>query len=172
MKILCTTDGSPESLAVLPNLKDLASQSLSTIRFLTVIPEAEINRRSGAMAYSPSAATAFGGQQAKLQRLPADEDGAGRDQLYETARTEALQQLAQIAEPFQREGIAVETDVIFANDVADAIVDAAREGEFDLVAMATHGWSGLSALVQGSVAAGVIKGGGFPVLVVRPPARE
>jgi nucleotide-binding universal stress UspA family protein len=48
------------------------------------------------------------------------------------------------------------------------IVDFAREVGFDLIVMATHGRSGLSELVQGSIAEAVLKSGVAPVLLVRP----
>jgi nucleotide-binding universal stress UspA family protein len=52
--------------------------------------------------------------------------------------------------------------------VAKAIIDFARENKVDVIAMATHGRGGLNELVQGSVAAAVVRSGVAPVLLIRP----
>jgi nucleotide-binding universal stress UspA family protein len=51
---------------------------------------------------------------------------------------------------------------------ATAIAKHARQGNFSLIAMATHGRGGLSELVQGSVASSVVRSGVAPVVLVRP----
>ncbi|HLZ09910.1 MAG TPA: universal stress protein, partial [Chloroflexota bacterium] len=48
------------------------------------------------------------------------------------------------------------------------IVDVARDQQADLVALSSHGNGGLTRLVMGSVATGVVQSAGVPVLVVRP----
>jgi len=62
--------------------------------------------------------------------------------------------------------VAVETAVV-EGDPAEAIVDYADEGEFDAVAMGTHGRRGLSRLVFGSVARYVVRHTTRPVLTAR-----
>lgn len=47
------------------------------------------------------------------------------------------------------------------------IIDVAREVRADLIALATHGRGGLSRLVLGSVATGVVQRAAVPVMVVR-----
>jgi nucleotide-binding universal stress UspA family protein len=49
------------------------------------------------------------------------------------------------------------------------IVRAASEGDYDLVVMGTHGRTGLSHLVAGSVAEKVVRTSARPVLTVRHP---
>jgi nucleotide-binding universal stress UspA family protein len=51
---------------------------------------------------------------------------------------------------------------------AQKILEAARAHEADLIAMATHGRSGLSRLVSGSVTEKVLREAPCPMLVVRP----
>jgi nucleotide-binding universal stress UspA family protein len=51
----------------------------------------------------------------------------------------------------------------------DNIVDYANRERFDLIAMATHGRSGLARLLAGSVASRVLERTDLPVLLVRPP---
>ena len=48
---------------------------------------------------------------------------------------------------------------------AQAILDETREANCDVVAIATHGRSGLPRLLRGSVADKVIRGAHTPVLV-------
>ena len=53
------------------------------------------------------------------------------------------------------------------------IIDEARKQHVDMIVMATHGRSGISHLIMGSVAEKVVSAAGCPVLTVRPnkPAR-
>ena len=53
---------------------------------------------------------------------------------------------------------------------AVAIAQRAAMEKFDLIAMATHGRSGLARLVLGSVATGTLQRANVPVLLVRPAA--
>ena len=55
---------------------------------------------------------------------------------------------------------------------ADEVTRAAREGDYDLVVMGTHGRRGIRRLVLGSVAEAVVRGAPCPVLVVRPKGRQ
>jgi nucleotide-binding universal stress UspA family protein len=57
-------------------------------------------------------------------------------------------------------------------DPAEEIVACARDSDIDLVAMATHGRTGLRQLIMGSVAEKVLRRLTIPVLLVRPFADE
>jgi nucleotide-binding universal stress UspA family protein len=65
-------------------------------------------------------------------------------------------------------GVAIET-LVRAGPVAAAIVHAAEEQQVDMIAMATHGRSGLQRAVYGSVAEQVLRSSTKPVLLVRVP---
>jgi nucleotide-binding universal stress UspA family protein len=54
--------------------------------------------------------------------------------------------------------------------VADALVDAAKEADCDLVVMGTHGRRGVKRWVLGSDAERVLRSAACPVLMIRPPA--
>jgi nucleotide-binding universal stress UspA family protein len=54
----------------------------------------------------------------------------------------------------------------------DVIAEVAREGEFDLIVMGSHGRSGISRLLVGSVAEGVMRKSHVPVLTLRLPVRQ
>ena len=68
-------------------------------------------------------------------------------------------------------GYAVSVSVRFG-DPAEEIVACARDADIDLVAMATHGRTGLRHLLMGSVAEQVLRRLAIPVLLVRPFAEE
>jgi nucleotide-binding universal stress UspA family protein len=57
--------------------------------------------------------------------------------------------------------------VVFAGRPALTIVDHAAKGRFDLIVMGTHGRTGLSHLLMGSVAEHVVRTAPCPVLTVR-----
>jgi len=58
--------------------------------------------------------------------------------------------------------------VDFAEDPAAVIIARARQQHVDLIAMATHGRTGLLGRLTGSVTARVIRSGVAPVVVLRP----
>ncbi|MBI4337644.1 MAG: universal stress protein, partial [Chloroflexi bacterium] len=53
-------------------------------------------------------------------------------------------------------------------DAASQIIRYVKERGIDLVAISTHGRSGLSRLVFGSVAEKVLREAGVPVLLIKP----
>jgi nucleotide-binding universal stress UspA family protein len=54
-------------------------------------------------------------------------------------------------------------------DPATEILRVAHESDCDLIVMGTHGWTGLSRLLMGSVAAEVVRKATCPVLTVKTP---
>jgi nucleotide-binding universal stress UspA family protein len=72
------------------------------------------------------------------------------------------------AKDFSSGGYAVESVSESAPSVVQGILDLAERHDADLIAIATHGRSGVGRLILGSVADKVIRGTGLPVLVVRP----
>lgn len=77
--------------------------------------------------------------------------------------------LAQAAEKVKRSGAMVETALLetIGDDIASVIDDAAKDWPADLIVMGTHGRSGLSRLLLGSIAENVVRGASVPVLLVR-----
>ncbi len=80
---------------------------------------------------------------------------------------EAEEYLAKAEEWMRGVGVSVKTVVRSGND-AQEIVDHARDREFDLIAMSTHGRTGLTQFVLGSVANKVINTATVPILLYRP----
>lgn len=76
--------------------------------------------------------------------------------------------LDEIATELRSMALKVETRVVWGAPVQDTILDVARELNADLIAMSTHGRSGLARIVIGSVADEVVRHAPAPVLLVRP----
>ncbi len=70
-----------------------------------------------------------------------------------------------------RRGVRTEVEVSQHRQVAEAIGQAAERIGADVICMGTHGWSGWSKALLGSVAQKVMAQSKRPLLVVRPPAR-
>ena len=87
-------------------------------------------------------------------------------QAKEHKRQEAIEYLRVVAAMPIFEGLSVTTSVR-AGQAPDQIIDAARESEADLIAMTTHGRTGLRRLLFGSVAEAVLRTSHVPVFVVR-----
>ena len=79
---------------------------------------------------------------------------------------DAREYLAPRAEDLRMRGIRVRTEVRHGEPV-DEIVDCAREADADLIAMTTHGRSGLGRLLFGSVAEAVLRQAEIPVFLMR-----
>jgi len=80
----------------------------------------------------------------------------------------AKEYLNKAGECLKSKGINVKTKIV-SGKAADEIAKAADELKADLVAMSTHGRSGLSRLTFGSITDKVLKTTSIPVLVVRAP---
>ncbi len=76
--------------------------------------------------------------------------------------------LVKTGEPLKKKGITVKTMVSTGN-AADEIIEAVEDTKADLIAMSTHGRSGLRRLAFGSVTDKVLHRSNVPVLMVRAP---
>ena len=85
---------------------------------------------------------------------------------------EARNHLQGVAREFERKGVRTHT-LVEKGDPVDEILKTLRFHQADLVVMTTHGRSGLSRLVTGSVTEKVLRKAPVPLLVVRAakPAR-
>jgi nucleotide-binding universal stress UspA family protein len=92
-------------------------------------------------------------------------------QANEVLRGNAEQYLASIAQRAQAAGLTIHTKVVIDAQPAAGILRAAGQSGVDLIAMATHGRSGLARMLIGSVTDKVVRGAEIPVLVYRPKAR-
>jgi nucleotide-binding universal stress UspA family protein len=90
----------------------------------------------------------------------------GSPPMLEKMEAEARDYLEHIAEEVRERGLEVDTAAALGVP-ADAILAAARDNKADLIAMTTHGRTGLDRWLFGSVTDAVVRQGELPVLAVR-----
>jgi nucleotide-binding universal stress UspA family protein len=100
---------------------------------------------------------------------PAVADGAVVIDDFAVRRRDAEEYLATLAAALRAQGISV-TWSVRRGRAAEEILAAARESDVDMVAMATHGRSGLGRLLFGSVAEAVLRQAPVPVFMIRQPS--
>ena len=102
------------------------------------------------------------------------------NQMKDGAKRLSQGYLAAVAERLTHGGVpglTVTTSIAVNVDVAEALVQVAQQqllagGHFDLVAMATHGRSGLQRLLMGSMTDHVMSATKLPMLVVHPSGQS
>lgn len=80
--------------------------------------------------------------------------------------TEAKSYVDEVARELETKGVRVSVEVRRGEPASEIVATAAATGA-DLIAMSTHGRSGLGRLVFGSVAQAVLRQSDIPVLLIR-----
>jgi nucleotide-binding universal stress UspA family protein len=157
--ILVALDGSANAERVLPYVQALASKLGSRVTLLRATTPAIDLIPPGAAGMPVGDLPAYG-------RVP-PELAADQIELALDAETKAAAAyLTGVAERMREAG--VEAQVDYPNDRAsDAILTRAAQLGADLIAMTTHGRSGLARALLGSVADEVVRRSQCPVLLVR-----
>jgi nucleotide-binding universal stress UspA family protein len=158
-KILVPLDGSPLAASVLQLVAEIAGKTGATIVLLRAMAEP-----------ADEAETSNSIQIMRSMTGVAPEDGSGgtRDPYLtqvEREREGAQSSLDLAAADLQRSGIKVETVVEFGR-AAETILRVASSQDIDLVAMGTHGRSGLQRFLLGSVADRIVRYCDAPVLLM------
>ena len=86
----------------------------------------------------------------------------------EHIKQRVMDYLSGTAETVSCKGVTVDT-IVKTGNAADEILKTAKEIDVDLIAMSTHGRSGLRRLAFGSITDKVLHGTVTPVLMVRAP---
>ena len=96
------------------------------------------------------------------------------DRLMESLRDSGRRILAKGQREAQRRGIKAKTILVenIVRPVSDVILSTARKWRADAIVMGTHGRRGITRLVLGSDADGVVRRATVPVLLVRAPTRK
>lgn len=143
-KILVPLDGSEVAMRVLPVVEEFAkTMGASLVLYHSVAP------LSAYPGFESAGAVALGEAIEEMQR-------------------QAREILARAAAEVKSRGVEA-TTVVSLGTAVDGVLSAADELDVDLIAIATHGRSGLGRAVLGSVADGVIRrSADVPCLVVRP----
>jgi nucleotide-binding universal stress UspA family protein len=87
--------------------------------------------------------------------------------LWEVSQRNAEQALLGFREAASKRGIDIRASRAVAGDPWRSIVDAAKGGGYDLIVIGTHGRTGFSRALIGSVAERVVRHAHCPVLAVR-----
>ena len=100
--------------------------------------------------------------------------GAGADWLSKAeqmAETEAGDYLAGLEEKLKKDSIPVKT-VLIRGRAAEVILDYTNKNKVDLIVMSTHGRSGVTRWVLGSIADRVLTHTSVPILLVSPSSHK
>jgi nucleotide-binding universal stress UspA family protein len=143
--IVVPLDGSKLAESVLPRAVELA-KTLSLAIVLT-------------RAYQIPLSAAYAGAEAPY--IP------NQDALLNLVREEAGAYLEEKVNELHQNGVEKVSSVLLVGSGADEIIDLARSTPDNLIAMCTHGRSGVKRWVLGSVTEKVVRHSGDPVLVVR-----
>ena len=83
-------------------------------------------------------------------------------------KASAAEYLQVVAGQLKPDGVKIQKEVLVGS-VADCLVDFAESRDVDLILIATHGRSGVSRWVRGSVADRILRASNVPVLMVSAP---
>ncbi len=166
MRVLVPLDGSPIALSIVPAVRRLLEVAPDTeVHLFTVL---DPRRAQGIIEHPhddsppPTVSSRGPSVSAPLPRI-AESHGEALTRMHAEAE-DSLKAVATNHFPLANTTI----HATWSAKPAEAICAIARNLDVDLVAMATHGRSGISHLLAGSVTEGVIRGLGRPVLVVGP----
>jgi nucleotide-binding universal stress UspA family protein len=148
-RVVVALDGSAAAEAVLPFVVALARRNGAKITLVQACPPAD----------APDAAAGL----AMLGGLPTAGEGSPR---LRAARAEAEHYMERVTGRLHAEGVPADYEIL-EGPPGEAIVDEAEGLAADMVAMTTHGRTGLGKLLLGGVAAYVVGHATCPVLLTR-----
>jgi len=140
--ILVPLDGSKRAEAILSHVESIALSNAAKVFFLKVEEEPIMLDRDEVI------------------------DIEKYHQAFENQNARSQAYLDDIKTRFDGKGIQAVTQLAFGS-VVKAILNSASQTGTDLIAMATHGLSGLARVSYGSVAAGVLQAADIPILLIR-----
>jgi nucleotide-binding universal stress UspA family protein len=149
-KILVPLDGSELAECVLPHVEAIAKGCLAeSITFVRVVEPVYLP-----ISADPDQEYTFSAKD--WQRMEAGSKAA------------AEEYLKRLTSKIKYNGVKIEWEVIVGK-AAESIADYASSSGADLIAIATHGRSGVGRWVWGSVADKLLRSSLIPILMVRPP---
>ena len=148
-RILVPIDGSPTSELGLETAIKMAKSGGATLLLLQVVDENVLMQT-----------TDFGG-------------ASYVDELLNSLREGGKEILAKASAKVQKQRVNFKSVLIenVGHTVSDAIIDQARKLRADTIVMVTHGRRGITRMVMGSDAEGVVRRATVPVLLVRSNMR-
>lgn len=165
MRVLIALDDSEQAETVLSTLAPLLQRTAAEVHLVSVVDMSEVQaaRRPGRPGNQP--VTSFGGSGPPVQP-PHPELVESHGQALTRARVEREEALLRLGKATLN-GLTTEVHVLSNDDTAGAIAAFGVEVGADLVAVGTHGRSGLTRALMGSVAEEVVRRSERPVLIVR-----
>lgn len=164
MRVLIALDDSEQAQGVVTALAPWLRRTEVDVHLVSVVDMSHV--RTAAVAgepfYQPS--PGVGTRPAIQQPPPRAVESHG--QALERARTEREEALLRLASG-ELEGLSVQVHVLSDDDTASAIAKYGPEIEADMIAVGTHGRSGLTRALMGSVAEKIVRQSELPVIVVR-----
>lgn len=142
LRIVVPLDGSPQGATAMPYARVMAQKTGSKLFLVNVVTS--VYKSYGAVKY----ASDF------------------EKQLAETLHKEAREYFNTLTPELEREKIAFKADII-SGSPADSILRYAEENNADLIAISTHGRSGVKRFIMGSVTQQIIHSSDLPILVIR-----
>ncbi len=140
--ILVPLDGSKKAETVLPHVEEIALNFHAKLVFMQMVEMPPMM---------------MGSEAPYLEEFQAEmEEVAKQAELY----------LKTVSGEFREKGIQSKI-LVSHGPVVDGIINTAKSESADLIAMASHGRSGLSKVFYGSVAAGVLHRIDRPLLIIR-----
>ncbi|SEP19964.1 universal stress protein [Nitrosovibrio sp. Nv6] len=141
-RILVPVDGSPTSERALQEAIRLAQQQSAQLELVHIMGDIRLMDADSYINYA---------------------------EMKETITSTGKKILAQAQTVVQQAGAAVEVKLLEARGerIASAIMEEARRWQADLIVIGTHGRTGFSRVLFGSVAEGVVRTAHIPVLLIR-----
>jgi nucleotide-binding universal stress UspA family protein len=141
-RITYASDFSPASLVAFPHALRLARIAGADLAIVNVLP-------------SPRALFIEGGY------VP--------QEVWDQTRADAAKEMDRLVQQALDAGVRATTTIVDGGNslAADAIVRAAEDAKTDVLVLGTHGRTGITRLILGSVAARVVATASCPVLTVR-----
>ena len=165
-KILVPLDGSELAEAVLPYVEEICQRCDPVEVILLQVVRLPSSRSGGvfrAQADQYTTPMPASRKDAEIAQHP-----IYLEQELASARAEVEASLQPVVRRLHDCSIAARVKVAFGRPAYEIVRFAEREG-MDLIALSTHGRSGLTRWILGSVADRVSRGTRLPVLLVRPP---
>ena len=149
-RILVPLDGSELAECVLPHVESVAKGcGVGNVTFISVAESVRIPLRGDDLDYTFSAKE--------------------WEQMESQSKAAAERYLNKLMDRVKYDGVNIQSEVLAGGRAADMIADYATKGGVDLIVIATHGRSGVSRWVWGSVADRILRSACVPVLMVRAP---
>ena len=153
-KIIVTLDGSELAECVLPHAEAIVKGcGVEEVVFVRVAEPVQLP--IGALTDGAGVFTEADAERVRKQ-MDAGSESAAKDYLD------------QLVSRVKLDGVKVQIAVLSGN-VAESLADYATSNDFDLIVIATHGRSGVSRWIWGSVADRLLRSACVPVLMVRAP---